>query len=68
MNLHLSGSANGASKLTEDDVRQMRSEYRRQQPRVTVAQLADRYGVRYYTVWSAIKGLTWAHLVEQENG
>ena len=56
------GRRNGAARLTESAVIDMRRRYHLQQPRVTVDQLAKEYGVRYFTAWSAIHGQTWAHV------
>lgn len=62
MNVHLCGEANGAHKLTEAKVIAMRKRYDTQQPRCTIEQLAEENRVSYYCAYSAIHGLTWAHL------
>lgn len=56
------GQRNGAARLTEAAVADMRRRYRLQRPRVTVAQLAAEHGVAYFAAWSAIHGQTWAHV------
>lgn len=54
-----SGSRHGMSKLTEQQVREIRSRYK---PRCRVnssCALAREFGVSQATVWSALKGDTW---------
>lgn len=49
------GSANGASKLTADDVREIREDY----PGTSTAELAARYKVNRRTVYGIIARETW---------
>ena len=52
------GERTGAAKLTEADVR----EIRRSRRRVSIRELAGRFGVSSATVWQAQTGRTWQHV------
>lgn len=54
------GSRNGSAKLTEEDVREIRSTYA--SGGCTYRSLADRFGISYTQVGSIIRGEWWAHL------
>jgi len=60
------GRTNGRTKLTEEQVQEIRTRYRRgNAPHATgtsLRALARRYGVTKYTVFSVLHGLTWRHL------
>lgn len=56
------GEGRPASKLTEDDVRFIRANYRRGHPQHGVNAIARRLGVNYYTVMAVINGSAWKHV------
>jgi HNH endonuclease len=57
------GERNAKSKLTADDVREIR---RRYQPRKNGKLLAEEFGVRVQTIRQAARGDRWAHLTDSE--
>lgn len=62
---HAKGSANGASRLTEDDVRYIRKHYRFAGPSSNVSNvmaLAEKFGIAKHTVRSVASGETWGWL------
>jgi hypothetical protein len=59
------GAANGNAKLTEDDVRSIRAEYRAIKNRERegrVSDLAKAYGIHHATLIHIATGKSWAHL------
>jgi len=56
----LRGSAHGMSRLTEQDVENMRNEYSHDD--ISLVQLSKKYGVAPNTVGDAVKGKTWEHV------
>jgi hypothetical protein len=52
------GSRNGASKLTDDEVRSIRALAGSQ----TQRSIAEQFGVHQGVVWRIIKGKAWAHV------
>lgn len=54
------GEGKSQSKLTEDDVRAIRSKYSPGQ--TTLKQLANEYGVSQQTCWLILKRRKWAHI------
>ena len=62
-NRQASGEKNGASLLTELQVREMRSKYK---PKIyTYKMLANEYGVSKDTVQKAVRGIYWKYLNEK---
>ena len=67
---HSRGVDQHNAKLTEDQVRAIRAEYKRGRPGNSVAgiqdgsltYLAKKYGVSFYTIQSVINRRTWAHI------
>ena len=60
---HSYGERNHHAKLTEDDVRAIRRDYRRTSPRRTNAsELAERYGVASSRISAIINGHQWSHI------
>lgn len=54
------GSQNGRSKLTAEDVRELRR--RKKETDATYKELAQECGVSHYTVKDAVLGNTWSHV------
>lgn len=57
--VHMRGETNGAAKLTEDDVRQIRSEQKRG---VLQKELAERFGVSRAAICLIINRKHWPHI------
>jgi hypothetical protein len=55
------GERTGSSKLTERQVREIRSKYVPR--RMSFAMLAKEYGVSYYAIWGIVNGKTWKHIL-----
>ena len=55
------GESHGCAKLTEDDVRAIRSRY--QFRKVTYKQLAAEYGVVPYTILEIVQRKSWTHIL-----
>jgi hypothetical protein len=56
------GERQGLSKLTEDDVRSIRAEYRRYSDTHGAPALAKKYGVTRTPILHIINGKTWSHV------
>ncbi|MDP3983490.1 MAG: HNH endonuclease [Acidimicrobiia bacterium] len=54
------GTRNGSAKLTEQDVREIRAAYRRQE--ATMDELAARYGVSEASILNVVRRKTWRHI------
>ncbi len=54
------GEINGQSKLSEDDVRQIKKEYENTEK--TYFQLADSFGISYAQVGRIVRGERWSHI------
>lgn len=54
------GTKNGMSKLTEEKVITMRSDYKAKER--TIKEISENYNVHYNTARKAIHGETWSHL------
>lgn len=55
---HCRGESNNRAVLTEQDVRDIRAVY----PSMSLRQLAGKYNVSKYNIWSIVKRKTWAHV------
>lgn len=56
------GSQMPNAKLTEDDVREIRSMYRVREPGRTIPDLAERYGVSTALIYNIVSGKKWRHV------
>jgi len=56
-----SGTMNGRSMLTEDDVRNIRYQY--ENNNVKISELAKQYGRGYSTIFNIVKYLTWKDVI-----
>lgn len=54
------GANNGATKLTTEDVREVR---RMREAGVSLSKIGARFGVRMHTIQKLLKGVTWRHVV-----
>jgi hypothetical protein len=54
------GVKNPASRLTDDNVREIRKVYSEEKP--YFSQLARRYGVSTVTIWNIVRRASWTHL------
>lgn len=59
----LKGEGHGMSKLTEDDVRKIRSEYIRGSKTSGCPALAKKYGVTHAMIRFIVKRINWKHVV-----
>lgn len=58
------GERQWSAKLTEEQVREARAIYRPGVTGLGPTALAGRFGVSRTTMWTALRGLTWAHVKE----
>ena len=57
--LHTKGSDNPASKLTEDEVKYIRSVYKKGDKEYGSSALGRKFGVDHKAIWSIVNGVTW---------
>lgn len=57
--LHTIGSKNPASKLTEEDVKYIRSVYKKGDLEYGSAALGRKFGVDHKAIWAVVNGVTW---------
>jgi predicted transcriptional regulator len=62
----LQGSRHHLAKLTEEIVADARVWYYDESDPITVAELADHYGVTESTMSNALRGSTWKHVKQAE--
>lgn len=64
----MQGSKHHLAKLTEEDVYDARVWYYDEPHEITVPELAEHYGVTESTMSNALRGQTWSHVKQAENG
>lgn len=61
--VNLKGEDHGMAKLTEDDVRHIRSEYVRGSKTAGYSALAKKYGVTFAMIRFIVKRVSWKHVI-----
>lgn len=61
--LHTKGSNNPASKLTEEDVKYIRSVYKKGDKEFGLCSLGRKFGVDHKTIWCVVNEVTWRDVI-----
>lgn len=54
------GEAHGRARLTEQDIKKIRSEYK--DPKLTAKKIASKYGINHWYVYDIVRGKRWHHV------